>query len=698
MTFEYRPYQEECINIINSTSSGRYLIVMATGLGKTYIFSRINRKGRMLILSHREELVLQPKKFFSCEFGIELNKTISNGEEVVSASTSSLVAHERYKKFSPNEFDTIVVDEAHHSPAKTYRILLDYFKPRLLLGFTATPNRGDGVRLDDIYTDIIYEKDIKWGIENKYLSKVECIRVSAAFDLTKVHTSMGDYKVSELDKIMINTDGVVVDAYNKYAHGATLIFTVSVEQAERLQKRIPNSVVVKASTPNREEIVNQLRERVIDCIINCMIFTEGTDIPLCETIIIARPTKSSALYSQMVGRGLRNYPGKDKLRLIDIVGVTVDNRLCTAPSLLGIDMRLLDKKHQDKIEGDLLSLPDKVLRESDCPASWVKSAEYVNLWADENKYNLRNVNWIQYPDGSLRLRIPRSDWNNRPYAKEIELTTPDELGFTTINGRKMKMQAAIDFVYNLLNNCYKDCEIIWNTRLAMKTWGSAKATDKQISSIKKSKENLDGVDFDTLTKFQASLILNRIFSTPPKLEAESKASISAAKQKSYSRDDSQRSSAEHRETKPYRSAISYLLWRYPRINNEHNVKMLKLMYGSIPKYMLDDDAIYYSIVKTEGDRINKYGKTNPYSFNDAAGAIAEFSKLSYYLVANHIRDHKILKCSKALIYCVRSLRDKLTPEERWALQDDIESTIADFAYAGGNYNMVSSRVKKIIEK
>ena len=182
MEFEKRPYQEECIDIINNISSGKYLVVMATGLGKTYIFSRIKRKGRMLILSHREELVLQPKKFFDCSFGIELNKIHSNGEDVVSASTLTLVANERYKVFNPNEFDIIVVDEAHHSPARTYRTLLEYFKPRLLLGFTATPNRADGVRLDDLYSDIIYEKNIRWGIEHGYLSNIECILFETAFN------------------------------------------------------------------------------------------------------------------------------------------------------------------------------------------------------------------------------------------------------------------------------------------------------------------------------------------------------------------------------------------------------------------------------------------------------------------------------------------------------------------------------------
>lgn len=706
MKFERRQYQEECIDIINNKDSGRYLVVMATGLGKTYIFSRINRRGRMLILSHREELVIQPKKFFDCSFGIELNKTHSDGEEVVSASTLTLVANERYKKFSPNEFDIIVIDEAHHSPAKTYRELIDYFKPRLLLGFTATPNRGDGVRLDDIYTDIIYEKNIKWGIENGYLSNVECLRVTAEFDLSKIGTYMGDYKVSELNQALRESDGIVVDAYNKYARGATLIFTVSVEQAERLQEKIPNSVVVKASTPNRDEIVDDLRERRIDCIINCMVFTEGTDIPLCETIIIARPTKSNALYSQMVGRGLRIYPGKEKLLLIDVVGVTADNKLCTAPSLLGIDMNLLEKEQQDKIEGDLLSLPEKVLLASDCPASWVKAVEFVELWAEENEYNLRGINWLQLPDGTLTLNIPRNERVNREYSREFRLTAPDELGFTSINGSKIKMQAALDMVYNILMNCYRDCEYLWNTKQAMQTWGHALASEKQIKMIKNSDENLDGVNFDTLTKFEASLIISRIIEENRKKQRSSMVRVNSDLvekinndyQGEIKRNDDQppKKDDESEKKKEYRSVVSYLLWRFPRLKNPHNEKILRIMYGHIPQKLLADDNIYSSLITLETKRILKYGKENPYNFDDEIGVIIEFSKLSFQLATNHMKTKKILRCSKAMVYTIRNIRYRMSDEDKARLNEIINETIADFQYAGGDYSIISNRLRKIL--
>lgn len=133
MDIKLRNYQEECINLINSLEGGRYLIQMATGLGKTVVFTNIERKGKVLVLAHREELIRQPIKYYDCEVGIEQGENTSNGEEVVIASVQSLI--NRLPKFSQDEFDTIIIDECHHSAAKSYRKILDYFDPRLLLRF-----------------------------------------------------------------------------------------------------------------------------------------------------------------------------------------------------------------------------------------------------------------------------------------------------------------------------------------------------------------------------------------------------------------------------------------------------------------------------------------------------------------------------------------------------------------------------------
>ncbi len=177
-----REYQQECVNIIDGLPPGAYLVQMATGLGKTVTFANIKRRGRVLILSHREELVTQPAKYYGCAFGIEQAGITSDGEEVVSASVQSLVR--RLGRFRPDEFDIVITDEAHHAAATTYKKIYAHFTPRLHIGFTATPNRGDNVRLDDVYSDIVFQRDLKWGIKNGYLSDIHCLRANIGFDLS----------------------------------------------------------------------------------------------------------------------------------------------------------------------------------------------------------------------------------------------------------------------------------------------------------------------------------------------------------------------------------------------------------------------------------------------------------------------------------------------------------------------------------
>lgn len=136
---KFRDYQIEILELIDKLKPGSYLIQMATGLGKTVVFTNIKRKGRVLVLAHREELITQPIKYYNCPVGIEMASRYSNGEEVVIASVMSLT--HRLEKFKQDEFDMIIIDEAHHAAAQSYKKIINYFKPRLLLGFTATPNR-----------------------------------------------------------------------------------------------------------------------------------------------------------------------------------------------------------------------------------------------------------------------------------------------------------------------------------------------------------------------------------------------------------------------------------------------------------------------------------------------------------------------------------------------------------------------------
>lgn len=277
-----RDYQQEVLNIIDNLEPGSYLIQMATGLGKTMTFTNIKRKGRVLVLAHREELVTQPIKYYDCPVGIEMADYKSNNEPVVIASVMSLT--HRLEKFKPDEFDLIIIDEAHHAAAVSYKKIINYFKPRLLLGFTATPNRGDNVRLDDVFQKIIYQKDLRWAIENKYLTDIHCLRVNIGYDISKVARRMGDFVVGELEEAL-NTDtlnGAIAETYKKYAKGATLIFATSVKHAQDIAEMIPGAVAVTADTKNRQELINKFTNREIPCLVNCMIFTERNRYATCR--------------------------------------------------------------------------------------------------------------------------------------------------------------------------------------------------------------------------------------------------------------------------------------------------------------------------------------------------------------------------------------------------------------------------------
>lgn len=495
-------YQIECINTIEAQPPGAYLAQMATGMGKTVTFANLPRHGkRMLILSHREELVEQPRKYFDCSFGVERAALQSYDEEVVSASVQSLVR--RLHRFRPDEFGLIICDEAHHAAANTYRKIFDYFTPDKLIGFTATPNRGDKVRLDTVFSKIIFQRDLRWGIEHGYLCNIFCRRVNIGYDLSQVRTQRGDYAPGELDEAMEGTADAIAQAYRELATGATLIFAVSVHHAEEIAKRIPGAVVVTGETKDRAAIIKAFTAGEIPCIVNCMVFTEGTDIPRVETVIIARPTQSESLYAQMVGRGLRLYPGKEKLNLIDCVGITGRSSLCTAPSLLGLDMSNVPVRKANEVVGDIFDLPAKIEAASDAPESWIRNIEIVDLWAKGQKYNTHDVNYFKMPNGSLVCSLKGN--------QKIVIPCPDALGMVNMpDGSRCGMQEALDRAYCRLIRDFLDCRYLWDLTL-IKRWGRMPASEKQLQIIRRC---CKGYDPAGLSKSEANQILNRLFNEP----------------------------------------------------------------------------------------------------------------------------------------------------------------------------------------
>ena len=510
-----RDYQQECVDAIAKAGAGRHLVVMATGLGKTVTFAAIPRTGRTLLLSHRDELVRQPEKYFDCSFGVEKANDHSNGEDVVSASVQTLSRHTRLQNFKEGDFDTIITDEAHHAKAPTYRKIIEYFNPRVHLGFTATPNRADGKGLKGIFDDIIFNRDLMWGINNGYLTDIDCRRVEIGWSTKDIKIQQGDFQQTELDEV-VNTgknNTAIADVYSKYRKGQTLIFATSVDHAHKLQELIPNSKVIdgKTSPENRQQAIEDFTNRKIDCLINFSVFTEGTDLPLIETLLLARPTTNQSLYQQMVGRGLRLYEGKESLLLIDCVGNAEKRKLCTAPNLVGIKDDEFDEQTILVRDGKLTNLKQRMLEADENPYGYVLREKKLNLLESG-----LGIAWNAMPGGERKISL-----------KDIELgiSAPDLCGeceatilIKATNNLHTKKCCSVAEADDILcqwlatNRETVKEKGIWSAEKA-KEWGKEPASGKQLALLEKLVTEEEWAKFNgkVITKREASVAIDAAF-------------------------------------------------------------------------------------------------------------------------------------------------------------------------------------------
>lgn len=523
-----REYQVECQKAIDETGGGSHIIVMATGMGKTATFTTLNRTGKMLIIAAGQEIVLNSLCYFTCRIGVEMGDYRCKRDfpmaEVVAASVQSLC--NRLGDYDPEEFEYIIVDEAHHAAASTYRKIIDYFRPKYRLGFTATPNRTDGVRLDDIFTDVLFERSFKWAIKHGYLCDILPRSVHVDIDLRGCRVKKGEYDTdfvaADLAKAMEKSAPIIADIYRTHAYGQTLIYVASVKLAHEVASLVPGAAVVVGGMKRAERaaILKHFEEGVISCIVSVSVLKEGVDLPNVETIVNARPTASSLLYTQMVGRGSRLYPGKKFLNLIEIEGLIDENvTLCTAPTLLGIDMRALPKIAKEAIDMQMLSAVEEIIEAVlDKPENWALSATSVRKWADVTGYDLHNVCWLILPDGAfecslmdqqkglnVKLRIPGPDTLGKVSVSFDEVNKKGVVcGQTTV---RLPLQIALDKAREYLDAHFGNSKILWDTTFIEKYWGAAPATERQIQVIRRRMPDLAK---ESLTKQQASAIIQRL--------------------------------------------------------------------------------------------------------------------------------------------------------------------------------------------
>jgi ATP-dependent helicase IRC3 len=372
-----RDYQIECLRTIKQRRDEgitRQLVALPTGTGKTTIFANLPEtlsQNKMLVLAHREELLDQAQeklKTFNPDLDVQIEQAdrhASPRADIVIASTATIGRKDcpRIQAFNPDDWPVLICDEAHHSVATTYTNIFDHFgifqdPNKLLVGWTATPRRGDSIGLDAVFQDVVFHRDIREMIESGWLCSITGYRIKTDADISGVHTHSGDFAEGELSLAVDieSRNKLAVESYKTYCAGRrALVFCVNKEHtnhmAEAFNKAGIECGIVLGDTPSEEraDTLLRLRQGTIKVVANCMVLTEGFDLPSLSAIIMARPTQSSLLYTQAIGRGTRTDPGKKNLVVVDLTDNSRLHNLASLPVLFGLSPDF-DLKGKDVIE------------------------------------------------------------------------------------------------------------------------------------------------------------------------------------------------------------------------------------------------------------------------------------------------------------------------------------------------------------
>ena len=353
------PHQQQILDelaAVRENGQTRNLVVAATGTGKTVVaaldYKRLcdqaGRHLKLLFVAHRKEILEQSQATFravmrDASFGERLTGDLKpeSGEHVF-ASVFSL--HEdRMQTMAPDAYEVVIVDEFHHAKAPTYERLLDYIEPTYLLGLSATPERTDGKSVLGWFGGKITSEIRLWdALDRGLLSPFQYFGVADTTDLSSVEFTRGRYEPGQLEDV-ITGDTMrarrIFDAVDRYTSDPNTMraigFCVGLKHAAQMadafnQAGLPSCAVagsppmaggvVQAPFMDRKEAIQQLNAGKLRCVFSVDLFNEGVDIPKIDTVLFLRPTSSSIVFLQQLGRGLRHAEGKSHLTVLDFIG------------------------------------------------------------------------------------------------------------------------------------------------------------------------------------------------------------------------------------------------------------------------------------------------------------------------------------------------------------------------------------------
>ena len=436
---QLRDYQQDLHSKVfeSFTEWRRVMLQLPTGGGKTVLFSAISfdfiRRGyKILVLAHRTELITQAAEKLAViipdtEIGIIKAGYKPNYHAPIQVASVQSVKR-RLHHLKPEEFGLVVIDEAHHSTAATYRHILDHFPESYQLGVTATPIRTNGEGFADLFDVLINGITVNELIRLGYLSPFKLYAAPNSMITKGAKVKQGDFSSKDIARLnnIVELAGDLVQSYRQYAAGLScVVFAVNVAHSMAIAQRY-NAAGIPAAhldgkTPKdeREATLAAFRRGDLKVISNVGLFTEGLDIPSLMAVQIARPTKSLSLWLQMVGRVLRVCEGKDHAIILDhtknyaIHGLPTRRRVW---SLLGVEQEKQNTRRN--IDGLIEVIEEPVIVEE-------KPVKLIEIVEDED--GDRHDFWEQWWAEQLRVQQFRGYKKQWIYFQLVEEKPPLEI-------------------------------------------------------------------------------------------------------------------------------------------------------------------------------------------------------------------------------------------------------------------------------
>lgn len=457
-----RPYQQAARSAIErewQEGRRRTLLVLPTGCGKTVVFAAVAADevasgGNVLVLAHREELLDQAAEKMAAFAGlgcaVEKADRTSEGSpcKVTVGSVQSMMTDKRLSRFANDHYSTIVVDEAHHAVAESYRKVLEHFPDAKVLGVTATPDRADKKNMGRVFESVAYEYSLLQAIKDGYLAPIRALTLPLDIDMRDVRVTAGDYSASDIGDALEPYLGAIADRMAEVCRDRkTVVFLplVSISQQFRdmLAGRGLNAMEVNGNSPDRKEVLEAFDAAGPGAVMcNSMLLTEGWDCPSVDCICVLRPTKSRALYSQMVGRGTRPAPGKNELLLLDFLWMTGRHQLCRPAHLVAETDEVAAKMTERTTTAEGGIALEEVLEAAKSDVVEERRNKLAEELKAARKSKSKLVDPLQYQmsiaDADLVEYVPTMPWEMAP-ATDKQLATIEKMGVdpSTVQNRGM---------------------------------------------------------------------------------------------------------------------------------------------------------------------------------------------------------------------------------------------------------------------